>query len=340
MTGKFFSFFLSTVILLAACQTEPVTPEATIQLGDKSLRPTPTAFESPACFTVREPRPFVISHWNDRLYLRTASGVQVVDLGSLQEVDFIAAPQDIYAAALSPLGDLAWSLENNSLQILRVADHQVIAEMHGHADRVYKLRFTSTGEQLVSASHDGFLRIWNLDGSQVFGFMPPGGAAGFDISPDSTLLATVPFDGPVMLWKFGSDQLLAKLGGTGGYDTSDAIFSAAGDILAADLATGVYLWDISNRELTWNSVKNSMALAFSPRQQMLAYSDIDQDNQVYLTSTVSFQPEAIIDSSAGIVYELFFSPDGSLLVAADGLAVRIWSSITQELLYIGKITCP
>ena len=58
--------------------------------------------------------------WGDR-------GVQIINLDSLKETSFLQAPRNIITAALSPDGEiLAWSLDDNTIQLLRVADQQVI----------------------------------------------------------------------------------------------------------------------------------------------------------------------------------------------------------------------
>ena len=160
------------------------------------------------------------------------------------------------------------------------------------------------------------------------------------LSMDGTKLATIPFDGPVSLWDLAGNTKIAEFAGSGGYDTSDAHFSPDGQYLAADLATGIYLWRVSDSSLVWNKVKNSMAVAFSPDGQYLAYSDIDDGNKVFQSSLDGLR---VIRTMTGIqspVGELFFSPDGSLLVAGDGTEIHIWQVEAGTLLFVGKATCP
>jgi WD40 repeat protein len=107
---------------------------------------------------------------------------------------------------------------------------------------------------------------------------------GIGVSPDGSLLATVPFDGPVALWDLDTLEKIKDLGGTGGYDTSNPEFSPDGQYVAADLATGLYLWRISDGELAWNEIKNSMAITFSPDGRYLAYADIDDNSKVFLST--------------------------------------------------------
>jgi WD40 repeat protein len=163
---------------------------------------------------------------------------------------------------------------------------------------------------------------------------------GIGISPDGSMLATVPFDGPVALWDLDTLEKIKDLGGSGGYDTSDAEFSPDGQYVAVDLASGLYLWRISDGELVWNEIKNSMTITFSPDGRYLAYADIDDNFKVFLSTVGGSEIVHVLAGHQGPVWELFFSPDSQLLVSTDGLEIRIWEVETVSLRYIGKTACP
>jgi WD40 repeat protein len=278
---------------------------------------------------------------NTSLLIRTGSGVQVFNLETLQEESFLKAPQNVYAAAVSPDGGtLAWSLEDNSIQLVRLSDQQPLATLTGHPDLVYDLRFSPAGDRLYSASHDGVVRVWDLEGNLLSSIEAGGEVLGIGVSPDGNQLATIPFDGPLALWDTASGERVAEFGSTGGYDTSEAVFSPDGQHLAADLATGIYLWRVSDGALLWDKVKNSMTVAFSPDGRYLSYSDIDDGNQVFLASPDGAQIVIKLGQMPAPVWELFFSPDGSRLVATDGVEIRIWQVEDGKLIYLGKPACP
>lgn len=314
---------------------ESVTPSAPTETGA-----APSNAEA-VCFTPANLLPFTFTPDSASILVRGMSGVQVFNLDTLQEERFLQAPQNILTAALSPDGDtLAWALEDNTIQLLRVPDQKILHTLPGHTDLVTKLRFSPDGELLVSAAHDGWVRVWNLQGEELRSFQPPGGVLGIGVSQDGSMLATVPFDGPVALWDLDTLAKIKDLGGTGGYDTSEAEFSADGQYVAASLATGLYLWRISDGELAWNEIKNGMVITFSPDGRYLAYSDIDDNSKVFLSTVDGLEIVHALAGHQGPVWGLFFSPDSQLLVSNDGLETRIWRVEDGSLRYIGKAACP
>ena len=313
----------------------------TIVLRPTPLVPTEELAGHPTCFVPKEILPFAFSPDGVRLFVRTSSGVQILNLDTGKEEAFIEAPQSLVVAALSPDGQtLAWSLEDNSIQLIRLSDQLVSHIFEGHPDAVYHLRFSPSGDRLFSASHDGWVRIWGTDGTRLPSIDTGREVVGFGVSQDGTMLATIPFDGPVQLWDLVGNNRIAELEGTGGYDTSDATFSPDGQYLAADLATGLFLWRVTDTALLWNDIKNSMAVTFSLDGRYLAYSNIDDNNNIVLASPDGIRIIRNIDRMEGAVWELFFSPDSSLLAATDGKEIRIWIVEDGTLLHVGKAACP
>ncbi len=291
------------------------------------------------CFTAEELIPFAFSPDAAKLFVRARSGVEIFDLASGTQDAFIRSALEVVTAALSPDGQvLAWSLNDNTIQLVRISDQKVLHSLSGHTDMVTKLRFTPNGDFLVSASHDNWVRVWNLEGEVLHSFQI--GALGIGISPDGSMLATVPFDGPVVLWDLSTGEKIKELGGYGGFDTSDAEFSPDGQYLATDLANGLYLWQISAGSPLWNDLKNSMAVAFSPDGRYLAYSDVEDGNKIILDSPNGARVIRTLEGMQAPVWELFFSPDTSLLAATDSREIHVWRVEDGALLFIGKTTCP
>lgn len=335
---------IATILSITSCRANEssfstTTPEL-IEL------PTPMSTEkaipsvTPLCFMPIDLTPISFTPDNKMLAIRTNSGVQIFNLEKIKEEDFLQAPQNIVSAALSPNGQiLAWSFEDHAIQLIQVSDGRLLKTIKGHTDIVFKLRFSPNSDRLFSASHDGTVRVWDSKGDPLEVIETGSEVLGIGVSSDGTRLATIPFDGPVELWDLISYKKLSALGGTGGFDTSDAVFSPDGEYLAADLATGLFLWRISDGKSLWDKAINGMAITFSPDGRFLAYSITDDRNKVILSSPNGTQTIRSLTGMQGPVWELIFSPDSSLLAATDGIEIRIWQVDDGKLLYIGKSSC-
>jgi len=297
---------------------------------------------APACFSPNELLPFAFSKDNSQLAVRGSQGVQFFDLETGKEVAMLKAARAVITAALSPDGEiLAWSLDDNSIQLVQVSDKTIQHTLIGHPDPVFDLRFSPTGMKLFSASHDGTFRVWDTQTGTPFPPIEVGlEVLGIGVSPDGETLAVVPGYGPIQLWDVATAQQISTLGGTGGYDTSDPVFSPDGEYLAVDLATGIFIWMLPDGREIWSGVANSIAVAYSPDGNFLAYSDVDQSNKVFLGPADTQGDFRVIDEMRGPVWELFFSPDSSLLAATDGIEIRVWRLPEGSRILIGIPTCP
>lgn len=322
---------LAIVFFLVSCQAAVPNPPTA----------TATVAVRPDCFTPADIIALSFTPDNKMLAIRTGSGVQFFNLETMKEEKFIKSTKPIVNASLSPDGKfLAWSLDDHSIQLVQVSDGRPVNTLTGHTDIVFKLRFSPTGDRLFTGSHDGTVRVWDSNGELIKVIQVGGEVLGIGVSSDGTRLATIPADGPVQLWDLIDYHKLSDVGGSGGFDTSDAVFSPDGNYLAADLATGLYVWRLPDAKSLLDSPRNSLAVVFSPDGKYLAYSDVDQNNQIVLTSPDGAQSIRTMDGTGATLWDLFFSPDSSLLAGNDDREIRIWQVETGKLLYVGKASCP
>jgi WD40 repeat protein len=304
----------------------------------------------PPCF-VTGFSPIAFLPDGDRILIQAENGVQIFNLQTIEEEEFLAAPTRLNypAVAVSPDGEvLAWALEDFSIQLIRISDKKLLHTLTGHTDIIGKLIFSPNGDRLFSASHDTWVRVWDMQGNLVHAFQPPGAIGypdevlGIGISPDGTMLATIPFDGPVKLWDLKDYQLARELGATGGLDTSDISFSPDSQLIASDTATGLFLWKTSDGTelLSGNPGINSMAVAFSPDGRFLAFGEMEEKFDVVLSSPDGTQRIRTLEGHPAPVGILFFSPDSSLLLSSDWVETRIWKVEDGQLMYVGKNSCP
>ena len=350
--------FLGMVVVLAACQpgqrqgtaenipTPTPSPRSTVvpETPQSTVEPLHTDLPaSPRCFPFEGVSPITFMPDSTRLVIKEQSGVRILNLETLEE-DVLKASQELVSVALSPGGELlAWSLMDNTIQLIRTDDQTLVKTMEGHTLPPYKLRFSPMGDRLFSASSDTWVRIWDRNGALLDAFQPTGAndlpneIQGIGVSPDGALLGSIPFDGPARVWDLTTKKEIADLGGTGGDVISDIEFSPDGQFVAADQAGHLSLWSTSDWHVLWTDI-SSMAFAFSPDGRFLAYSDLD-NNDVSFRSLDESQPPGTLRGDEFPIYELFYSPDGNWLAAA-GAGIQIWQVETGQLAYIGKAECP
>ena len=152
------------------------------------------------------------------------------------------------------------------------------------------------------------------------------------------MLGSVPFDGPARVWNLADKKEIVNLGVSGGDVTSDIAFSPDGQFVAADPIGQLSLWRTSDWTQVWTGV-HSIALAFSPDSRFLAYSDSDDNYNVKLHTLDGTGETRILQEEQTHIYDLLFSPDGTLLASA-GAGIQIWQVDTGQIAYIGKASCP
>ena len=335
--------------IVIASETAEATPFAT-STPDTTAVPAPTdtpvvTVATARCFISSEGVPVTFLPDSKRLVIKERSGVKIFNLEAMQEESFLQAPQDLAAVALSPDGELlAWSLMDNSIQLIQVADQKLVKTIKAHDMPVLRLRFSSQGDRLFSASYDTWVRIWDRKGQQLDAFQPtaaddlPNEIEAIALSPDDALLGSIPFDGPTKVWDLATKKEVANLGNTGGDVTSDIAFSPDGKYAAVITLGRLSLWTIPDWKMVWDKAP-VMAFAFSPDSHVLAYSELEDKSSVIFYPLVDSLNPRTIDGGPALLYRLVFSPDGALLASA-GEGTQIWDMDSGQLLYAGKATCP
>ena len=359
MLKRFALLLLSLIFFLVSCQAvqvpkateNPPTPTQRAVIVSKTPERTHTALPAvpeivPKCFTTTESTPVAFMPDSTRILIWERPGVRIFNLETMEEASLIPTPQAFGPMALSPDGELlAWAREDATIQLTRIVDGELLTTLEGHTGPVIKLRFSLAGDQLFSvAAMDTWVRIWDRNGKPLDAFEPTGAdnlpneIQGIGISPDGTMLGSVPFDGPARVWNLADKKEIVNLGGTGGDVTSDITFSSDGRFVAANQAGRLSLWTTSDWTPVLTGV-NSLAFAFSPDGRFLAYTDVDDNNNVLFRSLEETQETRSFAKEQTFIYNLIFSPDGALLASA-GAGIQIWQVETGQLLYVGKATCP
>jgi WD40 repeat protein/serine/threonine protein kinase len=195
----------------------------------------------------------------------------------------------ISTVAFTPDGRLASGGPDQTIKLWDLATGQAALTLHGHFDRVWTLAFSPNGHQLVSASDDLTVRVW--DATPLQGLADPawltlrghqGSVRSVAFSPDGRSLASAGLDKTVKVWDAWTGKELTTLR----VDRAvvGVAYSPDGRQLASGGATMLRTWDTT----TWKEIRSFpqtpngiSSVAFSPTDgKLLAAAGSDQVGKI------------------------------------------------------------
>ena len=199
-----------------------------------------------------------------------------------------------------------WTLPSGSSKIIRGTGHQPVSHVAFAAS-----------DAVVSASSDGTVRFFNLNGDQLARINTSGGSVtGLAVPAIKGPIAALQQDAHALFIDPMSRLVVAQLEGD---DAVGALGqSADGTALVTASRDGrLRGWKVTSgaRELRLRGPSDfpgRTALALAPKRAAVG----DQSGHITLWNTVSGQPDSVLDLAAGPVSALAFTKDGKYLAAS------------------------
>ncbi len=245
----------------------------------------------------------------------------------------LAEQENPYLARMIALEALKRSRTPEAEAALRLA-YDGDAVLQGHTSFVTSASFSPDGQQIVSASGDYTVRIWDAQTGECVDTLE--GHTDFvrsaSFSPDGQRIVSASDDNTVRVWDAESGECIDTLEGHTYYVTS-ASFSPDGQrIVSASEDGTIRIWDAESGiclQMLKGHTSSVKSASFSPDGQRIVSAS--NDNTIRIWDAQTGECVDTLEGHTDFVRSASFSPDGQRIVSASyDKTVRIWDAQTGK----------
>jgi WD40 repeat protein len=225
------------------------------------------------------------------------------------------------------------STRNHVIAALQAAVNDLKArnQFAGHEKGVTSASFSPDGQTIATASSDGTVKLWSLDGQELRTLRGHSASVNRVIfSPDGRTIATASDDYTAKLWSLNGQELQTLTGHTDWIN--DISFSPDGQTIAtASRDQTIKLWSVAGQLLTTISGHKGAvySVSFSADSQTIATGSYDATIRLWNLEGQELQR---LTGHQGAVRSVRFSSDGQMLLSAsEDSTAKLWSRDGQEL---------
>jgi WD40 repeat protein len=234
----------------------------------------------------------------------------------------------VNAVAVSPAGAfLASAGDDETIRFWNQAKNEPTNVVGAHAGPIVSLVYSPNGQQVLTASTDGTLKVWQVPTIVPKMFAHAGAVSSAALSPDGTKLATGCADKQVRLWNLTTGASERTFTGPTLGVLSVAYLPAADRIAAGSADKSLYVWTASNAKEVHkflNLTGTVNVVAISPDGQSVAAGLSDGTARLFSLKTGKEVQK--FAGHTGAVNAILFNAKGDQVISAgaDGI-VQVWN---------------
>lgn len=219
----------------------------------------------------------------------------------------------------------------------------------GHEGEVVDISFSPDRNIIATASQDGTVKLWDLEGKQIKSFSAANNAKfwGISFSPKGQILAAASTDGTVRLWRLNGKDIeeVEPLKVSKGW-VWDISFSPDGQVLAsADSSGTVKLWQFDGDKFNPDPIYQIKAhdqvkgkdqeihkINFSPDGKFLATASIDKTAKLWRFDGQKIEFLRTLKGHTDSLCDVTFSPDSRIIATASSdNKAKLWNLEGKEI---------
>lgn len=250
---------------------------------------------------------------------------------------------DIWKIHSDAMSSAAWcddvivvSTPDQRILLLNAKTGAVMDSLKGHKGTISHVSFSRDGHELVSASWDKTIKLWDLKqrkDSTLAELADYVESASF--SPDGKRIVSASWDGTVRVWDIEKRKEIKTLTGHTGV-ARNAVYSPDGQtIVSCSNDSTLILWDavrFDSLHVLKGHVGSVNDCVFSPDSKTVASASSDQTIGIWDVETGDIC--AYLKGYTGAVTSVCFSKDGRYLLSSsnDG-SVKVWDIAREEIVH-------
>jgi len=267
------------------------------------------------------------------------------------ELPFLKENDRVKSCAFSPDGKLlALGLTNGVINLYSTSNWEQVQMLVGHEKDVNCIAFSSRGDQIISGSHDGTVRLWATEAGTCIRILSGQcGADGVAFSPLGDTVASA-HGSSVRVWDVETGECRLRIGtealtiepistflfGCPSERFKSIAYSPKGDQIvsgersAYTQTCAVQLWDVETGNCLHSLSGHSNTISevvYTPRGDRIASGSEDATVRIWDVKTKTCC--RVLTDHAGPVLSVAFSPQGDMIASAgQDKTVRIWNAET------------
>jgi WD40 repeat protein len=206
--------------------------------------------------------------------------------------------------------------------------------LEGHTDKIRRVAFNPQGKNIVTASQDGTVRIWNLRGQEIKKLAFKGRMfRSLRVSPDGQSIAAIDARNNVTLWDFAGRELaqFSENAQEDAFMTDLCFINNGREVVAATHQNTAKIWNISGKPVGALSKHSDIIWSMDCNDRHKTIVTADRSGVVKVWNYQALKL-ASFRASQQSIFGVALSPDGKTIATASGdKVVKLWTLAGQEI---------